>query len=304
MAGRACVLSGATGFLGSRIAGRLVGDGVTVIAPVRADTDPSRLHKACGDRSAGSLILVDAAPDGLVSRIVGSCRGEDRASGPPFVLHAATCYGRNGESDAELRAVNVELGCAMLEVAQALGAAGFVNVDTVLSASLGRYAASKAAFRSHLRGAAVVAGMPIVNLRLEMLYGPGDSGHQLVSWLIARCLAGDEELALGRGDRAREFVHVEDAAAACVAVLDGLPRLQAGWHETRVGGETATVRAVAESVRELSGASTVLRFGAREDRSVEIDDQLPDDALLRAHGWVRRIRLATGLREMVEGMSR
>lgn len=292
----AVVLTGSSGFLGRHLCAGLRQCGVDVIAPLR--NAAAAAHDGAGVACAGwgRFRAADAAPAALLGSVLPLLGG----SQPSAVIHVATCYGRRDESDAEMEQANVALPTAALALAKRAGARGFINIDTVLAADASRYAASKARFRRLLQRWAGDSAMPVVNLRMEHLYGPGDAGDRFVPWLIERCRAGDTAVALGRGDREREFVHVADAVAACLSVLRGLSAWPAGWHDTRVCGERTSIRQLAESVRALvGGTGTALQFGARAERPDEIERSLPDDRMLRASGWRRCIPLAEGLRATV-----
>jgi nucleoside-diphosphate-sugar epimerase len=309
---RTFVLSGATGFLGGRLAAALLARGDAVLAVVRSEAAAQRLRAR---HPGAALRAVMAAPDTLEPVLAGAL-AEPAApvapaaainaacADPAGVIHAAACYGRHGEPDAALHEANVALPRALFAWAARRRAAGFVLADTVLAAAAGRYAASKAQGRQQLRVLAAGAPLPMLDLRLEHLYGPGDAADRFVPWLAAACRDAGSAVALSGGAQRREFVHVDDAVDAMLRLLDALPRLRPGWHGTRVSGEPTSVRALAEAVHALTASRATLAFGARPDRPAEADPDAPDDGLLRRLGWTRRIPLAEGLRQTVlEGIS-
>jgi nucleoside-diphosphate-sugar epimerase len=294
------VLSGATGFLGRHLAAALLHRGATVVALLRDAAAADRLHALLPPGPAGRLLTLHAARDDLPSAVDAALAGAT----PTAVVHAATCYGRRDEPDSALHEANEALPLRLWLLAAALGAGGLVHLDTVLAAAASRYARSKAAGREALRMAAgtapATAARPLVNLRLEHLYGPGDGDDRFLPWLIARCRGGDPAIGLGPAATRREFVHVADAVTACLALIDALPALAPGWHDTRASGDATTIGALSERVRDLTGSVARLDFGARPGRPVELDPRRPDDALLRRLGWRRRVALQAGLRHMLD----
>jgi nucleoside-diphosphate-sugar epimerase len=296
------VLTGATGFLGGRLAAALLARGHTLTAVLRSEAAAQRLHAAQPPTPA--LRTVVATPAGRFEALDDALDAAADGLPPAAVLHLAACYGRAQEDDAALDQANVELPLALLDWAARRRAGGCVVADTVLAADASRYAASKAHARTRLQARAAAAALPVIDLRLEHLYGPGDAPERFVPWLAGACRAGSAAVPLGSGRQQREFVHVDDAVDACLRLLAALPHLGAGWRPTRVSGEPTSVRALAEAVHAITASRATLAFGARPDRPAETDPDAPDDGLLRRLGWRRRIPLADGLRHTLTEASR
>ena len=135
------------------------------------------------------------------------------------------------------------------------------------------------------------------------LYGPGDNydpenSHVLPSlirkFIDARDRGGDEVLLWGTGAPRREFLHVDDLAAA-VLFLMGLEN-PPDW--VNVGsGEEVTIREAAELVRQAVGAGCKLRFDAVHPDGTP--RKLLDSRLLHSLGWKPQIGLAEGIRRTV-----
>lgn len=140
------------------------------------------------------------------------------------------------------------------------------------------------------------------------LYGPGDNFHPENSHVIPALIRrfheakerGDEEVVIwGSGTPRREFLHVDDMAAACVHVME----LPAETYEAQttpmcshinVGtGEDCTIRELAETVARVTGFEGALRFDtSRPDGAPR---KLLDVGRLRRLGWKPRVALADGL---------
>ena len=141
------------------------------------------------------------------------------------------------------------------------------------------------------------------------LYGPNDNFHPANSHVIPALLrrfheavrdGAPEVVIWGSGTPMREFLHVDDLAAACVHVMD-LPAARYREH-TRPGlshlnvgtGVDCSIRQLAETVARVTGFHGTLRFDAtRPDGAPR---KLLDVARLRALGWEPRIGLEEGLR--------
>jgi GDP-L-fucose synthase len=142
------------------------------------------------------------------------------------------------------------------------------------------------------------------------LYGPGDNYHPENSHVIPALLrrfheakvAGSPRVVVwGSGTPRREFLHVDDLAAACLRVMN-LPRSVYAQHTTpmrshlNVGtGEDITIRELAELIRQITGFAGGIRFDAtRPDGTPR---KLLNVERLAACGWRARIPLREGLEQ-------
>jgi nucleoside-diphosphate-sugar epimerase len=130
--------------------------------------------------------------------------------------------------------------------------------------------------------------------RLFFLYGPGEHETRLVP-SVANALLEGREAELTPGTQVRDFLHVQDAARALVALLD-----DSVTGPVNIGsGRGVTVRSVAERVGALAGRPDLLRFGARPAPTAE--DVVADVRRLRDEvGWQPTRTLEDGLEETVD----
>ena len=109
-------------------------------------------------------------------------------------------------------------------------------------------------------------GLESAHLRLFSVYGPGEDPRRLVPSVVANLLAG-RPVALTPGEQVRDFVYVDDVAAALVdaALRPGIDGLTAN-----VGtGVQTSVRDLCLKVAALTGGLELLRFGAVPYRADE-----------------------------------
>jgi len=142
------------------------------------------------------------------------------------------------------------------------------------------------------------------------LYGPGDNFHPENSHVIPALLrrfheavqAGAPEVVIwGSGTPMREFLHVDDMAAACVHVMQLEPEVlqahtQPMLSHLNVGtGVDCTIRELAETVAKVTGFQGKLVW----DRSKPdgTPRKLLDVSRLRNLGWEASIDLEDGLRD-------
>ena len=142
------------------------------------------------------------------------------------------------------------------------------------------------------------------------LYGPHDNYHPENSHVIPALLRrfhaavrnGDEELVVwGTGTPMREFLHVDDMAAASVHVM-ALDEARYRAHtrpmlsHINVGtGVDCTIRELAATIARVTGFKGRLVFDATKPDGTP--RKLLDVSRLRALGWEARIGLEEGLRD-------
>lgn len=142
------------------------------------------------------------------------------------------------------------------------------------------------------------------------LYGPHDNYHPENSHVIPALLRrfhqavqnGDEEVVIwGSGKPMREFLHVDDMAAACVHVM----ALDAATYQANtrpmlshinVGtGVDCSIRELAETIARVTGFKGRLSFDASKPDGTS--RKLMDVSRLKALGWQASIGLEEGLRD-------
>jgi GDP-L-fucose synthase len=142
------------------------------------------------------------------------------------------------------------------------------------------------------------------------LYGPGDNFHPTNSHVIPALLrrfheavqAGTEVVTVwGSGKPMREFLHVDDMAAASVHVLD-LPHAVYAEHtqpmlsHINVGtGVDCSIRELAETIAKVTGFQGELRWDSSQPDGTP--RKLMDVSRLAALGWRASITLEDGLRD-------
>jgi GDP-L-fucose synthase len=142
------------------------------------------------------------------------------------------------------------------------------------------------------------------------LYGPNDNFHPENSHVIPALLRRFHEavqrgvpevVVWGSGTPKREFLHVDDMAAACVHVmeLDAVSyraHTQPMLSHINVGsGVDCTIRELAETVARVTGFKGRLTFDASKPDGTP--RKLLDVSRLKALGWQAGIGLEDGLRD-------
>lgn len=144
-------------------------------------------------------------------------------------------------------------------------------------------------------------GFDAIALMPTNLYGPGDNFDLASSHVLPALLRkfheakqrGDEEVVVwGTGTPQREFLHVDDLAAATVFLME----TYGGAEIVNVGtGTDVTIRELCELLREVVGYRGRLVFDASKPDGTP--RKLLDVSRLRELGWEARIGLREGLEQ-------
>jgi CDP-paratose synthetase len=230
------------------------------------------------------------------------------------VLHAATLYNRAGESTARMLEANIVLPVELLELSNHHNVPLFINTDSFFNpagnsdsifnqtANTFPYLAEYTLSKRHCRDWLYLLTGPCraVNLRVHHMYGPDDSPSKFVPGLLGRLLQNEERIALSAGDQTRDMVYVDDVVDAFETILNCQEALAPRYSSFDVGtGIGTTVRSLVTALKELSGSSSVLDFGALPYRANEIMHSVADPSALRALGWEPKVSLRDGLGRLV-----
>jgi CDP-glucose 4,6-dehydratase len=176
---------------------------------------------------------------------------------------------------------------------------GFSELDPLHGREV--YGVSKAAADMIARSYWESHGVRVAAARLSNVYGGGDLDRaRLVPELVAAVLRDEAPVLRSDGTPQREFLYVEDAAAAYLAIADALDRGDdaACGAAFNAAGPLHEVRDIAETLLRLAGS------GARPDiRGADtVSDRLSLDCsrLRDLTGWRAQVDLEDGLGRTLE----
>lgn len=299
------LVTGGAGFIGKHLVGRLLSDGheVTVLDNLHRSeriSVPSGATFLAGDiRSRESVVAAVERQDVVFhlaaqSNVLGAMNDidysfETNVVGTFNVLSAAHAAGVRRVVFASSREVYGEP--ADLPVRE----------DVPLLAK-NPYGASKVAGEAYCRAWTAFGGLEAAVLRFANVYGPGDSGRVIPSW-ISRAVEG-QALHLYGGSQVLDFVPVEFAVTALVRAAEAPVS-----EPINVGsGRGTTLIALAERIRGLTGyrsgvqveparSSEVVRFVADVSRlRAELNLEAPVDPLGDLEALVHRALTPTTTR--------
>ena len=260
------VLTGATGFIGSRVRQLLAAHGHTVTATARTAGNPPEPRV--------SWVICDIADPGFIDVLPGNADA---------VVHLAQAGG-SPPDDVLLAAVNVESTRLLLDYSSRAGAKRYVfaSSGSVYGGSSSPlredqprrppdpYAQSKAEAEALLEQAP--SDLHVCALRLFAPYGPGQNGR-LISDLIERVSSGRPVILHGDGHPRLNPIYVEDVAVIVGRSLEILVPPVCNV----AGDEVLSIRDMAETIGRALGTPPAFEEAPGEPPP----DLVADTTLLR-----------------------
>lgn len=146
-------------------------------------------------------------------------------------------------------------------------------------------------------------GLPWISAMPTNLYGPGDNfsptGSHVLPALIrrydeARASGAESVTNWGTGSPRREFLHVDDMAAACLHLMEHFD----GPQQVNVGtGRDSTIKEIAETVASVVGFEGETHWDTSKPDGTP--QKLLDVTKLRDAGWEASIGMREGLESTV-----
>jgi CDP-glucose 4,6-dehydratase len=307
-------VTGAHGLVGSWLVKRLLarGDRVTVLQ--RGDAAGSALALE-GVEVEVESVAGDVRDGEGVARAIAA-----RAVDVVFHLAAQPIVATARRAPVETFETNVAGTWRLLEACRSAGVGRVIvaSSDTVYGPAAGAvpatedmplrpahpYDASKAAADLIARSYGTTYGLPVAVARLANVYGGGDiNASRLVPSSVWAALAGRRPVIRSDGTPRRDFLYVEDAAAAYLAIDRALAggTAAAGEAFNAGGGQVHQVLDIVRAVFTAAGApfDPDIRGGALP--AGEPASQVVDHGkLARLTGWAPRVELAEGARRTVD----
>jgi nucleoside-diphosphate-sugar epimerase len=288
--GSRVLVTGARGFIGTHLLERLRAHGAEIHAASRraaTSEDAVTWHEFdLSDIDAVRRVVTNTAPE-----VVFHLAGDSRAARGLDLVDPT--FRSNLVGTVNLLSVIAELGSARVVLA------GSLEEPDAGEPPSSPYAASKLAARSYAELFRNVIGLPVVVLRVFMVYGPKQQDlRKLVPSVILSLLRGQPPQ-LTSGRREIDWVYVGDVADAFVAAALAEDQDAAAASVDVGSGTTCTIRSVVEQLVRLIDPRIVPSFGAIEDRTLEQVRVADVETAAREIGWRPQVDLREGLERTV-----
>lgn len=312
LAGRTALVTGAHGLLGGWLVATLLAERVRVVT-IRRDQPSSSALEMLGLSGRVTTVNGDLCAPGLIARALNEYDVDS-----VFHLAAQTLVPTANRAPLSTFETNIRGTWLLLEACRLHGVASVVvassdkaygrqaqlpYTEELALAPTFPYDVSKAAADLLARSYWHTFALPVAVTRFANLYGGGDTNRsRLVPEAIGAALAGRAPVIRSDGSPERDFLYVEDAAAAYLAIWRALLiGSGAGEAFNAGGGKPHRVGDVVALICRLAGSTVEPQIvGAGVPRG-EIDRQWVDASKLRAlTGWEPVIGLEEGLRRTID----
>jgi UDP-glucose 4-epimerase len=296
-----CLVTGASGHLGSYLTERLVREGAEVSILVRPQSDLWRLSDVLNRVNVLRAELAD----------LNSVASSIKQSAPDAVFHLAWQGVTSAFKDnPEQITLNVRGSLNLFEMVRDAGCKVWVGVgsqaeygphegtlteDTPVR-PVTAYGIAKLCTGLLTRKLCELTNVRYVWLRLLATYGPKDDERHLIPSVINRLLARVRP-SLTLGEQCWDYLYVEDAAEAIYRVALST---EAQGVFNLGSGENESVRSILERIRDFVDPTLPLGFGEipyPPDQLMLLKTSI--DRLHQATGWSPRVKLDEGLRRTI-----
>ena len=322
------LVTGGAGFIGSAVVRRLVGRGLRVVTldaltyaghlSNLRDVDQAANHRFVhghiADQVMVSRLLREEHIEGVLHLAAESHVDRSIAAAAPFVA-------TNVAGTAALLAAVQEHWCGLASADRQGFRFVHVSTDEVFGdlrddtscftegspyAPSSPYAASKAAADHFVRAWHRTHGLPVVLTHGSNTYGPHHHPEKLIPLAILNALHGEKIPLYGDGLQRRDWLHVEDHAAALDRVLT---QGRIGQSYLIGGGQERSNRQVVEAICDLLDARQPLPSGKpRRSLIREVADRpghdrryaLDTDKIRCELGWRQAVGFEQGLSRTVD----
>ena len=279
------LLTGATGYLGSNLAGALVKNGYNLIVLKRVTSNVMRLTTFLP-----SIKCYDIAQDDIDQAF-----SENEID---CVIHTAASYGRQAENLEDIYKANLLFPVALIDLCKKYGINYFINTGTSLPPAINTYSLSKNQFSEVLKMNSSI--LNVLDLKLEYFYGPGDDTSKFVTFLLDKLIRCEDSIALSAGIQFRDFIYIKDAVDAFLVLLQHIEQFT-GYNDVQLGsGKAHQLKEIAEKLKEKLNSPTHLNFGALPIRPGEIMHSVADITFLTSLGWATNYTLDQGISETIK----
>lgn len=304
MTSKRVLVIGATGFVGTNLARRLLRDGHEVHLLVRPNYQAWRIKEIQEHVHLHEVRLEDIDQ---TSNLITAIR-------PEWIFHLAAYGAYSSQMDLQ-QMIQTNIVCTA-NLVQACLKSGFeVFVNTGSSSEYGfkdfpppetarldpnsPYAITKAAATNLCQYTAQQTRMRIPTLRLYSVFGPYEEPTRLLPTVIRKGRTG-ELPPLVNPEVARDFIYVDDVCDAYLICAATTTTEYGSIYNVGTGIQTS-VRDVVEIARRVFGIEQLPDWGSMPDRAWDTSTWISNpQKIMEELGWRPRFTFETGFKRMVE----
>jgi len=289
------LITGATGFVGSHLARRLVTDGWEAHILVRKT---STLDQIIDFSGKAAIHKHDGSMDNMMTII--------KKARPDIVFHLASLFlaeHQPDDIDALIKS-NILFGTQLVEAMVKNNAYHLINTGTSWQHYHNEaynpvclYAATKEAFETLLKFYTETTALKVINLKLYDTYGPNDRREKLLS-LLQKISKNQEPLNMSPGEQFLDLVYIDDVVSAFILASERIKEgMSVNMEDFAVSsGKPIKLKKLVNIYQNITGKTLPIRWGGRLYRSREVMTPWSSGAALP--GWQPLVNIETGIRRV------
>lgn len=289
-------ITGATGFVGSHLARRLVKEGWAVHIIVRSTSNLEQL------REAKDKVVVHWY-DGTTERMLASMQEAQ----PEIIFHLASLFISEHQPKDVLPLIqsNLLFGTQLLEAMKQTGVTRLVNTGSSWQHyqneeynPVNLYAATKQAFEDIIRYYIETSPLKVITLKLFDTYGPDDPRSKLFA-LLKKLAKDKHPLAMSPGDQLIDLVYIDDVVEAFIVAAIRLLSGEVINHEIYAISSCSPIKLkdLVALFEKACGEKLAIQWGERLYRKREV--MKPWGAGKKLPTWQLKVNLGKGICEFI-----
>ena len=287
------LLTGATGFVGSRLVKALTDNGYNVSIITRPSSSLKELRTISNQYCT---YVYNESSDSIMHAI--------HESMPDIVIHLASLFvaEHNSSQITDLVNSNILFGTQLLEAMNKYSVKKLINTGTSWQHynneaynPVNLYAATKQAFANLIEYYVQACDFSVITLKLFDIYGPDDPREKIVP-LLNKIAQSQESLDMSPGEQKINLVHIQDV---CSAYLHAISLLVSDdnciRHNTYAvaSDEILSLKELVEKYERINKCKLNINWGKRQYRAREVMSLWDKYECLP--GWSQDVTLADGL---------
>lgn len=291
-----CLITGATGFVGTHLAHELADKCWEVHAILRLNSDADPLQRK---ENPIKLYRYDGTIDSMIDIV--------HCSNPDIVFHLASLVKARHHQPQDVGPMiesNVLFGSYLLEAMFQQGIANLINTSTAsqhynqqVYSPTCLYAATKQAYESILTYYTEVHGLRAITLTLFDTYGPKDRRKKLLQ-LLQEASVTNKLLDLTPGEQLIDLVHIDDVIRGYMAAADILLKGNCSGSQKFMlsSGTPIQIKELIKRYEQVTGCSLKINWGGKPYQVREI--MIPWNRGIPLPGWQAKVSLDEGLKTL------
>lgn len=285
------IITGATGFIGSRLTKRLISNGHDVFIISRKTSNYKELNDI-----KDKLTIFEY--DGNIDRLIEFYKKIK----PDFTIHLASVYiTEHSQYDVDdLIDSNIKFSTQILEAMNISGSKKIINTSTSWQHysdedynPVNLYAATKEAFEDIIKFYINALDFSCISLELFDTYGENDSRNKILN-ILCKYSVEKTTLNMSKGNQIIDLTYIDDVIEAYICAIDILEREDNTLYKKYVvSSDRISLKELVKLYQDKTGYIVSVNWGAKEYRQREV--MIPWTKGENIPTWQAKISLEEGI---------